>query len=105
VTEATKNPSKGNYNAPNDIPHGFLDSDAKQIVKIPKKLKKSRNYKNKRKQKKNFGKQATGSNEATGGSKRDHEGNQQDQPKLCANSSNSGNNNTLVPSESYNLRI
>ena len=34
VTVATKNLAEGNYNAPNDIPHDFLNSDAKRFIKI-----------------------------------------------------------------------
>ena len=101
VTVATKNLAEGNPNAPIEIPHDLSDSDDKQFVQIPNistKPKKSHKNKNKNKNKstrtKKVGKQATGSNEATGSSKRGHEGDPPDKSTLSDNSSTGGNNNS-----------
>mmetsp|Transcript_45038 Transcript_45038/g.48743 ORF Transcript_45038/g.48743 Transcript_45038/m.48743 type:complete len:305 (+) Transcript_45038:2-916(+) len=101
VTVATKKSAEGTYTAPNNIPHVLSDHDTKKLVQIPNsstKPKKSHKNKNKDKkkstQKKKVGKQAAGSDEAIGSSKRDRYGDSPDKSSPSNNSCTGGNNNS-----------
>ena len=103
VTVPTKNLSEGKYNEPMDILQGMFDTDTTQAVELPKEQKKYRERKTNRHQKKNLGKHAMNSTEGAGGTKHDHERNQQeDQSNSSRNGGSCGNNSKDQRNEDTN---